>query len=59
MERVWVVIGPGGERFVLYTEPSEGIDEWAKGLNVTLMEYHLACVKKKKVVKKAKEKAKT
>ena len=36
---VFVVTTLSGERYPLYQEPLEGMGNWAKGLNVTVVEY--------------------
>lgn len=38
-DRLWVVIRPNGERHFLTKEPLEGMGAWAKGLDVTIVEY--------------------
>jgi hypothetical protein len=52
--RIWVVIRPSGETDYLRREPLGGIENWAKGLEATIVEYrfskitHTAPTKKKK-----------
>lgn len=43
-DRMWLVIWPSGERDVIRKEPNEGIDEWLKGVNATVAEYHFNAV---------------
>jgi hypothetical protein len=44
MNKIYVVVRPGGEKSYVDKEPPEGILEWAKGLDVTIYEYRLAGV---------------
>lgn len=41
-ERIWVVTLPGGQRHFIDKPFLDGIAEWAKGMNVTIVEYHFA-----------------
>lgn len=42
--KMWVVIRAGGDRHPIDREPDEGIDEWARGQDVTVLEYTLTRV---------------
>jgi hypothetical protein len=42
--RLWLVIKPSGERHFIEKEPLGGVAEWAKGLDVTILEYQFAAV---------------
>ncbi len=37
--KVWIVIQPSGEHFLLEKEPLEGIAKWAEGQSVVVHEY--------------------
>jgi len=37
--KLWIVIMPSGEQHILDKEPIGGIEEWAKGLSVTILEF--------------------
>lgn len=41
--KIWVVVRPTGERHTI-DKPFDDVREWAKGLDVTIAEYHLARV---------------
>jgi len=55
-DRIWVVTRLGGERHFIDKPPDEGIESWAKGLDVTITEYRFHAVvhtpPKKKETKK-------
>jgi len=36
---IWIVVRTNGEHHLLEKEPIEGIDAWAKGQDVTVIEY--------------------
>lgn len=38
-DKVWIVCRPNGEHHLIEKEPLEGIDAWAKGQHVTVLEY--------------------
>ncbi len=38
-EKIWVVVQATGEFHFLTKAPLEGFDEWAKGQNITVLEY--------------------
>lgn len=42
--RLWLVIKPSGERHFIEKEPLGGVAEWAKGLDVTILEYQFTAV---------------
>lgn len=55
-ELFWIVFKPSGERHYIDKEPLGGMTEWAKGLDVTVIEYRFGAVvhsppAKKKVTK--------
>jgi hypothetical protein len=37
--KLWVVIGPDGQKHYVDTEPLEGMDNWARGQNVVIDEF--------------------
>lgn len=37
--KLWVVVGPDGQRHFIEKEPLEGIDNWARGQNVVIDEF--------------------
>lgn len=39
MTKIWVVFRPNGEQYVLLKEPLEGMENWARGQEVTVIEY--------------------
>lgn len=40
-EKVWVVVRSGGDRHYIDREPDEGIEAWAKGQDILVLEYTL------------------
>ena len=38
-ENIWIVVEPSGEFHFLTKAPLEGFDEWAKGQDITVLEY--------------------
>lgn len=37
-EKIWAIVLPSGERHII-DKPFDDIQEWAKGMNVTIAEY--------------------
>lgn len=42
--KLWIVVRENGEHYLLEREPLEGVARWAKGQNVTVLEYSFAKV---------------
>jgi len=37
--KIWIVVRPNGEHFFLEKEPLDGLEAWALGQDVTILEY--------------------
>jgi hypothetical protein len=42
---IWIVVRSNGEHHLLEKEPNEGIDEWAQGQDVTVIEYGVKTIR--------------
>jgi hypothetical protein len=43
--QIWIVVRSNGEHHLLEKEPIEGIDVWAKGQDVTVIEYRFNLIR--------------
>lgn len=43
--KIWIVVRSNGEHHLLEREPLEGIDAWAKGQDVTIIEYGFSTIR--------------
>jgi hypothetical protein len=41
---IWIVVRPNGDRHFVEKEPLEGIHAWARGQNVTVLQYEFSTV---------------
>mgnify|MGYP001558853254 CR=1 FL=1 len=53
LKTLWVVIREGGDRHHIDREPDEGIEAWAKGQDIIVLEYTLTKVVHQRQPKKA------